>query len=65
MNAPADPQIFSKAVLADSLGQFAPWQETPHYACYGCDHARPFEVAFCPSCDELTSGYLVRDGGAL
>ena len=58
MNA---PQTISAAVIASSVAHIAPWQETPHYACYGCDHARPFEVAFCPSCDAMTSGYLPED----
>ena len=62
MNA---PQIFSAAVIASSIAHHAAWQEVPHYACYGCDHARPFEVAFCPSCDEQTAGYLVRGECAL
>ena len=61
----ADFPIYSRVVILNVSAQFAPWQNTPHYACYGCDFARPFEVAFCPSCDEQTAGYLVRDECAL
>lgn len=48
----------SAAVIASSIAHLAPWQDTPHYACYGCDHLRPFEIAFCSDCDAMTSGYL-------
>lgn len=55
MTAPhRTPSLSVQASVAASL---APWANAPTFCCYGCDGERPFEVAFCPSCGELTSGY--------
>lgn len=55
MNAPA---IFSRAVLADSIARHQWHPEPKIYCCGGCDEERPFEEAYCPSCEAHTVGYL-------
>jgi len=46
----------SPAALATRIPAYDEY-DNPAYLCVGCDDQRPFQHAFCASCNEDTEGY--------